>query len=64
MGGFLSNSRKICRHFAFLVYRKTKNEKPKNVGVSTFVYNREVLNRDFLVQILAPSVCVFTLCEF
>ena len=21
--GFLSNSRKICRHFAFLVYRKT-----------------------------------------
>ena len=23
VGGFLSNSRKICRHFAFLVYRKT-----------------------------------------
>ena len=22
-GFFLSNSRKICRHFAFLVYRKT-----------------------------------------
>ena len=22
MGGFLSNSRKICRNFAFLVYRK------------------------------------------
>ena len=22
-GVFLSNSRKICRHFAFLVYRKT-----------------------------------------
>ena len=22
-GRFLSNSRKICRHFAFLVYRKT-----------------------------------------
>ena len=35
-----------------------------HVGVSTFVCNREVLNRDFLVQILVPSVCVFTLCEF
>ena len=23
VGGFLSNSRKVCRHFAFLVYRKT-----------------------------------------
>ena len=23
VGGFLFNSRKICRHFAFLVYRKT-----------------------------------------
>ena len=23
VGRFLSNSRKICRHFAFLVYRKT-----------------------------------------
>ena len=23
VGGFLSNSREICRHFAFLVYRKT-----------------------------------------
>ena len=23
VGGFLSNSRKICHHFAFLVYRKT-----------------------------------------
>ena len=35
-----------------------------HVGASTFVCNREVLNRDFLVQILAPSVCMFTLCEF
>ena len=35
-----------------------------HVGVSTFVCNREVLNRDFLVQILVPSVPVFTLCEF
>ena len=35
-----------------------------HVGVSTFVCNREVLNRDFLEQILAPSVCMFTLCEF
>ena len=25
VGGFLSNSRKICRHFAFLVYRKKIN---------------------------------------
>ena len=23
VGGFLSNSRKICHHFAFVVYRKT-----------------------------------------
>ena len=29
-----------------------------HVDVSTFVCNREVLNRDFLVQILAPSVYV------
>ena len=35
-----------------------------HVGVSTFVCNREVLNPDFLVQILAPSVRVFTLSEF
>ena len=35
-----------------------------HVGVSTFVSNREVLDRDFSVQILALSVCMFTLCEF